>query len=55
MVQVNLRVGFFFFFEPSNNFLNIKHFHEASQSYLIIGFMSKCFYRILKGLIRLLI
>ena len=52
MVSVNLRsdqVSFFFFFlEPPNNFLNIKHFHETRQ--LITGFMSKCFYRIIYGL-----
>lgn len=51
MVLVNLRSDqffFFFFLEPANNFLNIKHFHETRQ--LIIGFMRKCFYRIIYGL-----
>lgn len=38
MVSVNLRVElFFFFFKHPNSFLNIKRFHEANQSYLIIG------------------
>lgn len=37
MVSVNLRVELFFFFKHSNSFLNIKRFHEANQSYLIIG------------------
>ena len=49
MVLVNLRADqIFFFLEPPNNFLNIKHVHETRQ--LIIGFMSKCLYRIIYGL-----
>lgn len=38
MVSVNLRVELsFFFLKHPNSFLNIKRFHEANQSYLIIG------------------
>lgn len=38
MVSVNLRVELSLsLFKHPNSFLNIKSFHEASQSYLIIG------------------